>query len=352
MKKLVFALLLIPFLGFSQTKKKAEASSEKGFVISGYVKGYPNGTPVSFLNQQTNQPEQQTTIENDRFVINGVMPEPGFKILIFDNKPPAVALFLDNSKVKIDGDKSSLDKLSITGSPSQSQFMEYSKATEQYAKIFEDGAANDPAATAAVEKISIDFVKKYPHSYVAPLAIIRIIQATQNYKKAEELFKMIPGKVQSSELGQYVNQQIQLSKINPIGSVIQNFTQNDTAGKPVNISSFRGKYVLLDFWASWCRPCRMENPNVVAAYNKFHNKNFTILSVSLDQARPAWISAIKMDGLTWNHVSDLKGWNNEVAGIFHITSIPQNILIDPNGKIIAKNLRGPLLDSKLSEFLN
>ena len=154
--------------------------------------------------------------------------------------------------------------------------------------------------------------------------------------------------VQQSGLGQYVNQQIQESKINAIGSVVRDFSQNDTSGNPVNFSSYRGKYVLLDFWASWCRPCRMENPNVVAAYNKFHDKNFTILSVSLDQAKPAWLDAIKMDGLDWNHVSDLKGWNNEVAGIFRITNIPQNLLIDPNGKIIAKNLRGSLLENKLN----
>ena len=95
----------------------------------------------------------------------------------------------------------------------------------------------------------------------------------------------------------------------------------------------------------------MENPNVVSAYNKYHDKNFTILSVSLDQAKPAWLDAIKMDGLTWNHVSDLKGWNNEVAALFQIRSIPQNLLIDPNGKIIAKNLRGPVLDNKLEELL-
>ena len=320
-------------------------------MITGTVTGFANATSVSFLNDQTGQPEKQTTIENGKFVIKGQVPEPSFKVLIFGDQPPGVALFLDNSNIEISGDKNAIDKLSITGSPSHAQYMEYTNAIQPYQKIFGDNAVYDPNATDAVEKISAEFVKKHPASYVAPLAIIRLMQATQNSVKAEELYKLMTGTVQASGLGQYVNQQLQEAKINAIGSVVKDFSQNDTSGNPVNISSFRGKYVLLDFWASWCRPCRMENPNVVAAYNKFHDKNFTVLSVSLDQAKPAWLNAIQMDGLTWSHVSDLKGWNNEVAGIFQITQIPQNLLIDPNGKIIAKNLRGPVLESKLNEIL-
>jgi peroxiredoxin len=129
------------------------------------------------------------------------------------------------------------------------------------------------------------------------------------------------------------------------------FVQNDTAGVPVTLESFRGKYVLIDFWASWCRPCRMENPNVVSAYNKFKAKNFTVLGVSLDRTKADWMKAIKDDNLTWTHVSDLKFWSNQVAQQYKVQSIPQNFLIDPNGKIIAKNLRGGDLVNKLCEFL-
>jgi len=350
MKKFLILLLAIPFFGFSQSKKTTEANADKGFVITGNVTGFANGTSVSFLNEQTNLPEKQTTIENGRFIIKGQMQEPGFKGLIFGDKPPVIPLFLDNSNIKLSGDKNAPNQFLITGSPSHTLFAEYSNALKPYEKIFQADAEPDSNATLAVEKISEDFVKKNPASYVAPLAIIRLLQATENGVIAEELYKLMPAPVQFSGLGQYVNQQIQLSKINPIGSVIKDFSQKDTAGKLINVTSFRGKYVLLDFWASWCRPCRMENPNVVAAYNKFHDKNFTILSVSLDQAKPAWLSAIKMDGLNWNHVSDLKGWNNEVASLFQITSIPQNILIDPDGKIIAKNLRGQVLENELSEI--
>jgi peroxiredoxin len=141
--------------------------------------------------------------------------------------------------------------------------------------------------------------------------------------------------------------------VGAVGTDALDFTQPDTSGAPVALSSFRGKYVLVDFWASWCRPCRMENPNVVASYTKFRNKNFTVLSVSLDKPgdKDKWMDAIHNDKLTWTHVSDLQFWNNAAAVLYHVQQIPQNMLIDPNGKIIARDLRGTELDSKLCEIL-
>jgi len=141
------------------------------------------------------------------------------------------------------------------------------------------------------------------------------------------------------------------AQVGAIGSVAPEISLSNPDGDVIKLSSLKGNYVLLDFWASWCRPCRMENPNVVENYNKYKNDGFTIYSVSLDQKKALWEKAIKDDKLAWkNHVSDLKYWQSEAARLYQITAIPANLLLDKEGKIIAKNLRGPALGMKLKEI--
>lgn len=169
----------------------------------------------------------------------------------------------------------------------------------------------------------------------------------------QDLLDQLEPAAKDNALARRMQHSIDASKATAIGKIAPDFVQNDPDGKPVALKDFRGKYVLLDFWASWCVPCRAENPHVVQAYNKLKDKNFTVLSVSLDQpgAKDKWLKAIKDDQLTWTHVSDLKYWDNEVSRQYDINSIPANLLIGPDGVILAKNLRGENLDEKLQEFI-
>ena len=170
--------------------------------------------------------------------------------------------------------------------------------------------------------------------------------------RLQPLFDGLDSDVRHSTAGKAFQEKLVIAAKTAIGQNAMEFTQSDTLGNPVKLSAFRGKYLLLDFWASWCGPCRAENPNVVKAYAEYHTKGFEILGVSLDRpgAKDNWLKAIHDDNLAWTQVSDLQFWNNAVAKEYGVSSIPQNFLIDPTGKIIAKNLRGDELEKKLSEL--
>jgi len=196
------------------------------------------------------------------------------------------------------------------------------------------------------------FVKTHNKSAVSGYIIYKeLCSPNVPIASAEEALLYLNKSLRGSKFMNLASKKINDIKGTQIGSEATDFSQNTPDGKQIKLSDFRGKYVLVDFWASWCRPCRLENPNVVAAYNNFKEKGFTVLSVSLDSNREQWIAAIQTDQLAWDNISDLKGGANAAALLYGIQSIPQNLLIDKTGKIIAKNLRGPALEEKLKEFI-
>lgn len=373
MKRIFLLVLLFAGLsalsttGFAQGDSKAKAkakatpkapgktaevkSTAPEFIINGTVTGYADGATVEFLNGQTGATEMASTVNQGKFQFKGKMERPEFKIILFNRQQPYITLFLDNSHVTITGDKAAIDKARIEGSASHTAFEQFNTSLEPYQAVFQDGAPYDSALTAKALTLIAEFVSTHTGSYITPLAVIRYHQVADDVVKTEELYNLMEPNIKATAMGQYIAQQVAEGKVNGVGTVLPDFSQPDTAGIPVSLSSLRGNYVLVDFWASWCGPCRQENPNLVAAYNKYKDKKFTVLGVSLDKAKEAWLNAIKMDNLTWTHISDLQGWNNAASQQFQIFSIPQNFLIDPQGKVLGKNLRGAALERKLAKFL-
>jgi peroxiredoxin len=375
MKKLVFtALIAIPALTWAQGGD---------YTVKGKL-GNLNAPAQVYLNYRADGKMvlDSAVLKNGAFEIKGNIPGYVRAFLILDREGVGMShlgrsresksVYLEKGTVQVNS-KDSLSN-AVVKSPINQQFEQYNKEMEGPEKVMgainlEYGSATPEkrkdeayvnelrkrysAANDEKEKIQKKYIAQHPDSYFSLVALREVAGSSMDVSTIEPIFKGLSEKLRNSEDGQEFAKLIEAQRLTSIGAVAPEFTQNDVNDNPVSLSSFRGKYVLLDFWASWCGPCRAENPNVVKAYNAYKDKNFTVLGVSLDQPgkKDSWLEAIKKDGLEWTQVSDLKFWNNEVARQYGVRAIPQNYLIDPTGKIIGKNLRGEALEKKLEEVI-
>jgi peroxiredoxin len=387
MKKIFFCIVaLLPALAFGQAAQPFTVKSKIGKL---------NAPAKAYLVYRlgANNVTDSAAIKDGEFTFTGVAMNPvnaslfidykgiGFAKYVAQNFPdgsPSKAadmlnFFIEKGTINITSPDSAA-KADVSGSPSNednkklkaqlkvvvSKAQKIVAAAQAATPAQQQSAAFQNSMQAKYKEVQLEqknvlktFITENPNSYLSLLALTSVSGPSPDIAEVEPLYESLSDDLKKSEPGRQLKTAIDALKLTAIGSMAPDFIQNDVNGVPVRLSSFKGKYVLIDFWASWCGPCRQENPNVVRTYNKYKNKNFTILGVSLDRpdGKDAWLAAIKKDGLTWTQVSDLKYWNNLAATVYGVRSIPQNFLIDPTGKIVAKDLRGDDLDNKLAELL-
>jgi peroxiredoxin len=371
--KLILAAGLLPLSLFAQ----------KPFSLDGQTKNLKTGDKI-FLTYRDGGKNvvDSSTVNNGAFKFQGTLGGPLKATLLLNRNPmtyrPApgevldmISFYLEPNATKL-VTQDSLSKATFPGSNINADFSKLRALTaavdQKMRKIENDYTQLSPEDKKSKQddimklygeeqkklvKLQLDFVKSNTNSFVSLDLLNGMTMDAALTGEIESGFTGLNQELKVSKTGKELSEILSTMKKTSVGMMAMDFIQNDPDGKPVKLSDFKGKYVLLDFWASWCGPCRAENPNVVKAYNTFKDKNFTVLGVSLDQPgkKEAWQNAIKQDGLTWTQVSDLKFWNNEAAKLYGIKGIPANFLIDPTGKIVARDVRGDDLTIKLTELL-
>jgi thiol-disulfide isomerase/thioredoxin len=283
----------------------------------------------------------------------------------------AIYFYFGPEQIQI-ASKDSLANAVFTGSKIYDEHMAYNKTiggsimelTKAVNAEFASGSPEDqkdPGFTKAVNdrymaklnnknEQQLLFAEANPNSFFSLVALSETQKTKENEARIVAAFKKLNPQLKGLDMGVELAQRIDASTLTAIGASAPVFTQNDVNGKPVSLAGLKGKVVLVEFWASWCGPCRAENPNLVKLYNQYKDKGFEILAVSLDSDKASWQKAIKADGLPWLHVSDLKGWNNAVGRMYGVRGVPASVLVDKDGKVIGNELRGESLKAKLAEL--
>ncbi len=369
MKK--FILIIVGFVVFLGACDSFKKDSNK-YTIDVNISGVEDSTQIFlYVTKEGEMTILDTVLLKDskaRFEGSVVSPEMMFINIGTTNK--AVNLFVENNPIQVTVNTDSLDKTVVTGSATNDDFMAFKAALapiEQRSQELNQRyqVAMATGDTAAVRQIQLDaeslqpdqtaaitaFISDKNASFLTPYIIRNYLVWELGATQLDSMLSKMDTSVYSAPDYKYLAERVVVMKKVDIGQPAVDFALNDSTGNPIAISTFKGKYLLIDFWASWCGPCRRENPNVVKLYNDFKDKGFEIIGVSFDDNRDKWLNAIADDKLTWPHVSDLQGWGCAAGKLYAVNSIPATVLLNRDGVIVAKNLRGDALRKKLEELL-
>lgn len=317
------------------------SQSQSQFSLSGKTKDIPDGTQLILINSLTEKPIDSVKVKDNSFLLQTKLSISPMDAVLYKKGSSGKLIWLENNKMTFDATETSFGDAIITGSKTDSLVAKLRKESRAL-KSYEEMVVHE-----------MQFIQDHPNDLVSAHNL-SIMAPVFGKAKSTELFSKMSQENKESVYGEKISSLLlslnDLKKME-IGEKFRDFSmmnQNDVEKK---ISDFKGKVVLLEFWASWCFPCRLENPNLVTTYNTFKDKGFEIVGISLDQKKEDWVKAIQKDGLNWEHLSDLNGRNNKAALLYNITGIPQNVLIDRNGIVIGLNLQGENLRKKLTEIM-
>lgn len=375
MKKSIILFLLIPFT-HSFYAQKSNTKKTISIRIDGTISKF-QGSKI-FIHHKNGEQffSDSAKVNNGEFQFNVKAQEPDLFWITLDRdnnpqQPATCFLFADATPLKAFLKADSMGISKVEGGQSQADYLSYrgiitnlvaiqQKMQSDFNQAVQTNDVNmQNAIRNEYQNLNVryinelkNFIKTHPKSPVSTYILANeLVNPAIPVEDVAEAITYVDKSLADNSNFRAANNRIESIKGTMVGYPATNFSQTTPEGKKVSLTDFRGKYVLIDFWASWCKPCRMENPNVVAAYNRYKDKGFTVLGVSMDSNKDPWVAAIKQDNLAWTHVSDLKGWGNEVGKLYNVTGIPQNFLLDKDGKIVAKDLRGEALEQKLAELI-